>query len=805
MDLASFRLHVPLNIPQAPNPYSGAMEDGIISWGLAPQRCAVCANATGLLRCGGCKVVSYCGSPHQSTHRSEHKAVCKAIKESRESLEREEAVLRARPADIFHPADVNTSVGHSWGLLDTRDYMRARHTAADALLQADTMSAVESALDHFTDMLRLCRSDNLGVRNVIPILLLRLGREQECYDFLKWWATIDKDDRYDLSDVTQPYLDIRGANAFEGIDLFSSHLSLSHLVCLTLLKLRLWLDLSPFEDEDFDWEFDRSTSDTGFDRPIGTLVRKKIQDIDAVDVSITVEALEDQYLTLCRMVNDANPHFWPALIDEEDDSSSLPPYYSRGSEEEEASIVLHQCKRAWEESEDAILMITSGTSKLTPVHQGSAVISEKPAKMVEIIEKRRGNGKAFPTRFEPPLPTSQPDELFPPTFLDRLQNNRFVHHNDRGKALAYVDGACPDNGREGPRAGWAVVYGPPNLDEEGNSGTVSRRLESKGPFGDKMLATSNRAELRAAIAALRLCDWRSESFNSVVIATDSSYVVDGATSWSRGWVRNGWKTSMGENVKNKDLWELLLGEVEKWKDRGLGVELWKIPRELNKVADKAAKKAANEETVELEFRDAETESRPRILVLCLENEAMFDGVFADLISSITSKARLERATTRETALDILHQEPPPSVIFVADAALTHQMKIWDRVIDHLRGGATVVVGGCFSGMVTQGEFDRFFARLGLPWERGSYDRITVKLRTGVTDGYLTKQLPSAYSQKGLFVRNVERSAAWYTEDYSGEAAVVFAKVGNGRLGYIGDVNGEESSHKVVLAMCGLSI
>ncbi|KAK9774581.1 putative MYND-type zinc finger protein samB [Seiridium cardinale] len=750
------------------------MEYGTISWGLAPQRCAVCAKATGLLRCGSCKVVSYCGSTHQSTHRSEHKAVCETIKKSREALQREETALRARPADIFHPADVfNTRVGHFWGILGTRDYMRARHTAADALLKADTMSAVECALDHFTGMLRLCRSDNLGVRDAIPALLLRLGREQECYDFLKWWATIDKDDSYDWSDVTQPYLDIHGANAFEGIDVLSSHLSLSHLVSLTLLKLRLWLGLSPFEVEDCDWEFS-GTSSSRFHRPTGMLVRTKVQSSDAVDVSITVEALEHQYRTLCRMVHDANPHFWPALIDEEDESSSLPPYYSPGSEEE-ASIVLHQCKRAWEESEDAILMITSDTSKFTPVYQGSAVISSKPTKMVEATEKRRGSGKAFPT-------------------------------SDRGKALVYVDGACPSNGREGPRAGWAVVYGLPNLDEEGSSGTLSRRLESKGPFGGKRLATSNRAELRAAIAALRLCDWRSDGFNSVVIATDSSYVVDGATSWSRGWVRKGWKTSKGDNVKNKDLWELLLGEVEKWKDRGLGVELWKIPRELNKIADKAAKKAANEETVEMGFRDLETESRPRILVLCLEDEAMFDVVFPNLISSLMSRARLERATTRETAIKILHQEPPPSVIFVADAALTHQMKIWDRVIDHLRGGATVVVRGCFSGIANRGEFDRFFARLGLPWERGSYGRTTVKLRTGVTDGHLTKQLPSAYSQEGLFVRNVESSAAWYTtEDYSGQAAVVFAKVGNGRLGYIGDVNGEESSHKVVLAMCGLSI
>ena len=153
---------------------------------------------------------------------------------------------------------------------------------------------------------------------------------------------------------------------------------------------------------------------------------------------------------------------------------------------------------------------------------------------------------------------------------------------------------------------------------------------------------------------------------------------------------------------------------------------------------------------------------------------------------------------------MLSQEPRPSVILITDGALTRQRKVWERVMDHLREGSTVVVAGCFSSMVTMGQFDRFFARLGLPWRRGSYTRATVKLRPQVVGGRLASRLPSAYSQKALFVKNVDRSAAWYTEgETSNEAAVAFAKVGSGRLGYVGDVNGEEGSDAVVLAMCGL--
>jgi ribonuclease HI len=359
------------------------------------------------------------------------------------------------------------------------------------------------------------------------------------------------------------------------------------------------------------------------------------------------------------------------------------------------------------------------------------------------------------------------------------------------------------------------VCGPPGLDQDGSPRVVSGRLENEGPFGNESVATSNRAELRAAIAALRLQDWRNKGFDSLVLATDSSYVVDGATGWVKGWTRNGWKTRNGGDVKNRDLWDLLLGEVERWEHLGLRVELWNIPRELNGDADSAAKQVVNEGADVVEFTDivtspsqrttAGTEPGHRILAICLENQYLLDAVPGGLVSLITSSTKMERATTQEAAMGILDQEPPPSVILLFDTAVTHQRNVLERVIDRLREGATVVLTGGFSSLATEGEFNRFFAKLGLSWERGSYTRTTVSLRSNaVSSRYLTSHLRSSCSQKAVFVKNVERSAAWYTSsDGSGEAAVALTNVGNGKLGYIGDVNEEEPSNMVVLAMCGL--
>lgn len=539
------------------------------------------------------------------------------------------------------------------------------------------------------------------------------------------------------------------------------------------------------------------------------LHEKKMRTMDLFDMSTTVKTLKDQYRRLCQVVHEANSFFWEALVAEE--TPSPPHFYSPGSKEE-ADLVLHQCQRAWQDTEDAVLMVDAETCGFTRVYEGKTADAGVANALSEGL--RKGTGKVFPSRFEPPLSTSHPAELFPPTPMGRSQTIRFVCRNDRRKVLAYADGACTNNGQLEPRAGWAVVCGTPGNDEENNRCVVSGRLEDKGPFGDDNVATSNRAELRAAIGVLRLRDWRGENYDGIVIATDSSYVVDGATGWAKGWVRNGWKTRTGGHVKNKDLWELLLGEVEKWKQQGLRVDLWKIPRELNGDADAAARQAARNGAAKVDFGDitlgssqittAGTKPGPRVLALCLEGESLFDACFGSLISHITSKAKMERATTPEAALTMLNHEPPPSIVLVVDGALTRQRRVWECVIDRLREGATVVLAGCFSSMVNEGEFNRFFARLGLPWQRGSYHGTDVSLRHGVADGHLTSRLPSSYSQKALFVKGIERSAAWYTEsETSNEAAVAFAKVGSGRLSYIGDVNGEEPSNMAVLAMCGL--
>ncbi|KAJ5359544.1 ribonuclease H-like protein [Penicillium cataractarum] len=151
-----------------------------------------------------------------------------------------------------------------------------------------------------------------------------------------------------------------------------------------------------------------------------------------------------------------------------------------------------------------------------------------------------------------------------------------------------MDGACSENGGLTARGGWSVVYKRCSRFPE--AGRVSFALEEKGPTGKIHQHTSNRAELRAVIAALRYRSWKGEGFKSLVIATDSEYVANGATQWVKSWRRNGWKMRNGAAVKNQDLWKFMLGEIEMYEEKGLRVQFWRIPRQWNDETDLYAKR-----------------------------------------------------------------------------------------------------------------------------------------------------------------------------------------------------------------------
>lgn len=101
-----------------------------------------------------------------------------------------------------------------------------------------------------------------------------------------------------------------------------------------------------------------------------------------------------------------------------------------------------------------------------------------------------------------------------------------------------TDGAC--SGNPGP-GGWAVVI------ENNYLHPMS---------GGELETTNNRMEMTAMLNALTFAA-EVKGGARILIRTDSKYVLDGLTSWIKGWKARDWRKSNGKPVENQDLWKRL--------------------------------------------------------------------------------------------------------------------------------------------------------------------------------------------------------------------------------------------------------
>lgn len=101
----------------------------------------------------------------------------------------------------------------------------------------------------------------------------------------------------------------------------------------------------------------------------------------------------------------------------------------------------------------------------------------------------------------------------------------------------YTDGAC--SGNPGP-GGWGSI--------------LMYKDNKKETSGGKKDTTNNVMELTAVIEGLKLLKFPCK----VKLYSDSAYVVNAFNQkWIYGWLKNGWKNSSKEPVKNKELWQEL--------------------------------------------------------------------------------------------------------------------------------------------------------------------------------------------------------------------------------------------------------
>merc|ERR1711988_109781 len=153
----------------------------------------------------------------------------------------------------------------------------------------------------------------------------------------------------------------------------------------------------------------------------------------------------------------------------------------------------------------------------------------------------------------------------------------------------YTDGACPNNG-QAQTAAIGVIC-------ENTGYRISKHVPHHMDF------TNNVAELWAVLTSIYAAKnflWffrhNRYRYGRIVIYTDSKYVIGCVQDWHQKWESNGWKTSAGKPVKNQDLIQKILVQIER-QSFGKPIEIRYCQAhagiEHNELADELARMSLN--------------------------------------------------------------------------------------------------------------------------------------------------------------------------------------------------------------------
>lgn len=251
--------------------------------------------------------------------------------------------------------------------------LNARWKLVDALMHhfPTRLTAVKAVLNNQINLLHIYRADDgiQRLRDIIPSLFLRLGHDQDAYDFVKWWATCRPADDY-VNDVTLPYLDINNADPFDKPTNWTGHdLDLGHAAAVMLIKIRLLADLRAAQNAargldklDGRGHFPQETV-THICRYLVASSIVAAQWVFVADniniLASKIDLLHRQVRSLFAATHHANKHFWSTLEDPGDAltiNQYLRPLYSKGSVYQ-AKLMVRYSHGAWRGTPGAMVPV----------------------------------------------------------------------------------------------------------------------------------------------------------------------------------------------------------------------------------------------------------------------------------------------------------------------------------------------------------------------------------------------------------------------------------------------------------------
>lgn len=197
------------------------------------------------------------------------------------------------------------------------------------------------------------------------------------------------------------------------------------------------------------------------------------------------------------------------------------------------------------------------------------------------------------------------------------------------------------------------------------------------------------------------------------------------------------------------------------------------------------------------------------------------GTFSQCLKESCNVRKCESPTQLYEALTV---PPQPQAIFVFEADVIIKKKhdhLADVLVDYARTGGRVIFGGRCPNGTTPPKLSAFFKnKFGLPWTSGNYHRTTQYLNRSHPGLVTAPMLEESYSMKAIHVANIEDGDAVYAPAPESriesqvfdpepvalsEAPVAMREIGEGWVGWAGDVNYEKGTSLVQLSMLGITI
>ena len=315
-----------------------------------------------LLRCSVCKLVFYCSEAHQKEDLSEHMKFCKYIGKLTDLIEKQAAALQRQYECVGRKKKrvnlFDVSVGNFWGIYNTRGYMEARMMLADVIhdcIASDygTKESFETVLRHYQDMLRLCSSDNLNLRFRFPYLLINVNRDDDAFDFIRYWMKADSNNETNreqshADSVEGDWLyghqeDCRFLDIFQECpDANLKYTDIAHLVALACIKMRLVAaDKASIKSME---HFQLSAGGEALSA-VQSIVSENV--IGDADFRAKMEAQQAQLNRLLDLIHERNASMLPALLNPNPLRSQPSPEYLRSGSPSECHPILNDACRVW--------------------------------------------------------------------------------------------------------------------------------------------------------------------------------------------------------------------------------------------------------------------------------------------------------------------------------------------------------------------------------------------------------------------------------------------------------------------------